>query len=81
MSNNDKKKRKEKNVGSTERVEKTIEKQITGTKRRMYYVSNDSTDVMVESSIDGDSPEQLINYALILLEEGKKSKGAPSYVT
>ena len=66
-------------VGMT--VEKTIHKEVQGTKKRVFYVSTDCGDVMVESSIETDSPEELINYALVLIDETKKSKGDLSYVT
>lgn len=64
-------------------VEKTIHvhKEVHGTKKRTFFVSTDTGDVMVESSMDNDTPEKLMMYALTLIDETKKCKGDLKYVT
>lgn len=64
-------------------IEKTIQvhKEVHGTKKRTFYISTDAGDVMVESSMDGDTPDKLMMYALTLVDETKKCKGDLKYVT
>lgn len=73
----------EKKKKNTNTVEKTIQvfKEVHGTKKRAFYVSTDAGDVMVESSMDDDTPEKLMKYALTLVDETKKCKGDLKYVT
>ena len=64
-------------------IEKTIHvhKEVQGTKKRTFYISTDTGDVMVESSMDSDTPTKLMEYALILIDKTKRCKGDISYVT
>lgn len=64
-------------------VEKTIQihKEVHGTKKRTFFISSDIGDVMVESSMDNDTPEKLMMYALTLIDETRRSKGDLKYVT
>lgn len=72
--------KKEKKV-KTNTVEKTIHKEVHGVKKRTFYISLDAGDVMVESSMDNDTPEELMDYALTLIDETKKAKGNLKYVS
>ena len=75
--------KEEKKKVASNTIEKTINthKEVQGTKKRTFYVSTDSGDVMVESSMENDTSEQLMEYALFLVDETKKSKGDLKYVT
>ena len=74
----DEKKEKKKELNT---IEKTIHKEVQGTKKRTFYISTDAGDVMVESSMGEDTAKQLLVFALTLVDETKKSKEDLKYVS
>jgi len=78
-----KKEKKEKKAINQNTIEKTINthKEVHGIKKRTFYVSMDAGDVMIESSMDDDTPEKLMMYTLSLIDETRRSKGDLKYVT
>ena len=57
------------------------EKEPQGTKKRTFCVHNGSMKILVESNMEKDTPKQLLDYTLKLLNETKKCRGGLSYVT